>query len=516
MAYAVEMYNIRKTFPGVVANDQVTLKVKQGEIHALVGENGAGKSTLMNILYGLLTPDKGSIKVNGNEVELSSSDDAISLGIGMVHQKFKLIPTFTIMENICLGTEPTRNRYFIDKKWALKSVIEISERYGLNIDPHVKIQDCPVGIQQRVEILKTLYRKADILVLDEPTAVLTPQETDELFKVIRALVKQGKTVIFITHKLREVMEISDSVTVMRKGKVVGSMPTSETNPQEIARMMVGREVLLRVNKKPASPGKEPIMEVKDLVVTDNRGLLAVNQVSFVVKPGEILGIAGVQGNGQSELVEALTGLREVERGRVLLKGKDITAASPEERRNTGMSHIPEDRIRRGLNLEATIEENLIVTSHNKKPFAKYGIFNFRKREEYAEKLIDEFDIRTSGKDLPAGSLSGGNMQKIVVAREIDEDPDLLIASQPTRGIDIGSIEFIHQRIVDARDEGKAVLLVSTELDEITALSDRIAVMYEGEIVEIVPEGVATEDELGLLMAGIVPDSLKAKMTGEVS
>lgn len=516
MPYAIEMHNIRKTFPGVVANDQVTLKVKQGEIHALVGENGAGKSTLMNILYGLLTPDEGTIKVNGANVELSSPDDAIALGIGMVHQKFKLVQSFTITENICLGTEPTQNRYFIDKKRALESVVEISEKYGLKIDPHVRIQDCPVGIQQRVEILKTLYRKADILILDEPTAILTPQETDELFEVIRTLVDQGKSVVFITHKLREVMEISDSVTVMRKGRVVGSMPTSETNPQEIALMMVGRKILFEVEKKPANFGEEPTLEVKDLVVMDNRGLLAVNRVSFDVKPGEILGIAGVQGNGQSEIVEALTGLRKIERGRVFLKGQDITTASPRKRRDAGMNHIPEDRITRGANLNATIEENLIATSHNKEPFAKYGIFDFKKTGEYADKLISEFDIRTSSKDVPVGSLSGGNMQKTVVAREISEDPDLLVASQPTRGIDIGSIKLVHQRIIDARDEGKAILLVSTELDEIISLSDRIAVMYEGKIVEMVPEGVATEEELGLLMAGIVPDSLKAKMTRELS
>ncbi|MCG8512965.1 MAG: ABC transporter ATP-binding protein [Halanaerobiales bacterium] len=514
MAYAVEMLDISKAFPGVLANDQVTFKVETGEIHALVGENGAGKSTLMNILYGLLKPDQGTIRVKGREITIESSDDAILLGIGMVHQKFKLIPSFTIMENICLGSEPVKNRFMIDKKLELDSVLALSRRYRLDIDPKIRIQDCPVGIQQRVEILKALYRKADILILDEPTGVLTPQETSELFKVIRTLVNQGKTVIFITHKLREVMEISDSVTVMRKGKLVGSMPTAETNPQEIARMMVGREVLLRVDKKPAKPSEDAVLEVKDLVVADNRGLLAVDQVFFEVRSGEILGIAGVQGNGQSELVEALTGLKAVEKGSIKLNAQEITAVLPVERRKAGLSHIPEDRIRRGLNLSATIEENLIVTSHNQQPFARYGIFNFPERAKHADKLIEEFDIRTTSRHNSVASLSGGNMQKIVVAREIDENPDLLIAAQPTRGVDIGSIEFIHQRIINVRDQGKAVLLVSTELDEIISLSDRIAVMYEGKIVDIVPAGLATEEELGLLMAGIIPESLTAKRRGE--
>jgi len=514
MAYAVEMLGITKYFPGVVANDSVDLKVKEGEIHALVGENGAGKSTLMNALYGLFQPDEGTIKINGEKVVMQSSNDAIQRGIGMVHQKFKLIPSFTIVENICLGSEPRKNKYFIDKKEEYKSVVEISDKYGLKIDPSSKIRDCAVGIGQRVEILKTLYRKANILILDEPTSVLTPQETDELFKVIRNLVNKGKTVIFITHKLREVMEISDTVTVLRKGKLTGFKPTSETNENEIARMMVGRDVLLRVDKKAIESEQKPILEIEDLVSTDNRGLVALNQISFEVKPGEILGIAGVQGNGQSELIETITGLRKIERGIIKIKSKKINRFSPKSIRETGISHIPEDRVERGLNLDATIEENLIVTSHDKKPFSSMGIFDFNKIEEYSEQLINEYDIRTSNSKNKAESLSGGNMQKIVVAREIEEDPDLLIAAQPTRGVDIGSIEFIHKKIIEARDQGKAVLLVSTELDEIMSLSDRIIVMCEGEIVKIIPGGIADEEELGLLMAGIVPDTLQSKMRRE--
>jgi len=516
MAYAVEMLNITKTFPGgVKANDSVTLKVKKGEIHALVGENGAGKTTLMSILYGLLTPDEGVIKIDGKEVKITSPRDAIALGIGMVHQKFQLVPSFTILENICLGVEPVRSKCFIDSRRTLKSVIELSEKYGLKIDPRMRIQNCPVAIQQRVEILKALYRNADILILDEPTSVLTPQETDALFGMLRTFVDKGKTIIFITHKLKEVMEISDNVTVMRKGKVVGSKLTSETNLQELARMMVGREVLLRVDKRPANPGNEPILEVKDLVVTDDRGLVAVNKVSFDVKPGEIFGIAGVQGNGQTELVEALTGLRKVEIGQVKLKGKDITNLTPLKRREAGMSYIPEDRISCGLNLSASIEENLIATSYSKAPFARYGIFNFDERAKYAEKLVKEFDIRTPSREVLVRALSGGNMQKIIAAREMSADKSLLVASQPTRGLDVGSIEFIHRRLVDARDRGIAVLLVSTELDEILSLCDRIAVMYEGRIVDIVPTRIVTEEELGLLMAGIVPESLIAKKRGDL-
>jgi simple sugar transport system ATP-binding protein len=515
MDYAVEMLDMVKHFPGVKAVDGVTLRVKKGEIHALVGENGAGKSTLVNTLYGLLRPDAGVIRINGQEVAIESSDKAIALGIGMVHQRFKLVPSFTIMENICLGAEPTRNRFFVDEEGELESVLEISEKYGLQIDPHVRVRDCPVGVQQRVEILKALYRKAEILVLDEPTAVLTPQETEALFQVLRTLVKGGKTVIFITHKLKEVMDISDSVTVMRRGKVVGNMPTSQTSPEELARLMVGREVLLRVHKRPVKAGKDPVLQVRDLIVADNRGLVAVNQVSFDVKGGEILGIAGVQGNGQTELVEAIAGLRKTERGTVRLDGQEITHAAPLARRRHGLGHIPEDRITRGLNLKATVEENLIATQHNQKPFAQNGVVNFKSRASYAQKLIEKFDIRTSSKDVLMDTLSGGNMQKAVVARETDTKPRCLIAAQPTRGVDIGSIEFIHQLLLDAREEGIAILLVSTELTEIMSLSDRIAVMYEGRIVGVVDAGTATEEELGLLMAGIVPESLKAKKEEEV-
>ncbi len=511
MDYAVEMLNMFKHFPGVKAVDGVNLRVKKGEIHAVVGENGAGKSTLMNLLYGLLKQDSGDIKINGQMALIESSDIAISLGIGMVHQRFKLVPSFTIMENICLGTEPTKNRFFIDEQTALASVLDISDRYGLEIDPHVRVRDCPVGVQQRVEILKALYRKAEILILDEPTAVLTPQETEGLFQVLQTLVEGGKTIIFITHKLKEVMDISDSVTVMRRGKVVGEMPTAETSPEELARLMVGREVLLRVRKRPVQTTPESILQVKDIIVADNRGLVAVNQIGFEIKGGEILGIAGVQGNGQTELGEAVTGLRKTERGQVLLDGHDITDAAPLARRQLGLAHIPEDRITRGLNLNATVEENVIATQHNQEPFARNGIFNFGKRGEYARGLIEKFDIRTSSKDVLIDTLSGGNMQKAVVARETDKTPRCLVAAQPTRGVDIGSIEFIHQLLLDAREEGIAIMLISTELSEIMSLSDRIAVMYEGKIVAIVPAGAASEEELGLLMAGIVPKSLAKKV-----
>lgn len=505
MTNAVEMLGIRKEFPGVVANDNVDFTVKEGEIHALVGENGAGKSTLMNVLYGLYHPDAGTIKIRGEPVQIRKNADAIDLGIGMVHQSFKLVPSFTVTENITLGTEPRQKGIFVDRTLARESVVEISKRFGLRVDPDARIQDLPVGVQQRVEILKALYRNADILILDEPTAVLTPQETDDLFDVIRSLVAKGKTVIFITHKLREVLEISDRVTVMRDGKMVGTKETQNTDSAELARMMVGREVLLRVKKEAAKAG-EPVLTLENLHVLDDRKLRAVRGISLEVKAGEILGIAGVQGNGQRELVEAIVGLRPAVKGKIELKGQDLTSLSVRERREAGMSCVPEDRYVRGLALNATIEDNLIIANYFKKPMSNGQILNLQTIGEFAEKMVETFDVKTVSKDVPAFTLSGGNLQKVVLAREISARPDLLIAAQPTRGLDIGSIEFVHRRIVEARDSGAAVLLVSAELEEVMSLSDRIAVLYEGNIVGEIAAQDATEQGLGLWMAGITEET----------
>jgi ABC-type uncharacterized transport system ATPase subunit len=503
VATAIEMEGIRKVFPGVVANDNVDFSVEEGCIHALVGENGAGKTTLMNVLYGLYRPEAGSIKIRGQPVQIRKNSDAIRLGIGMVHQSFKLVQSFTVKENITLGAEPT-NGIFVDRKAVHDSVVEISKRFGLKVDPDARIADLPVGVQQRVEILKTLYRNADILILDEPTAVLTPQETRELFGVVRSLVDEGKTVIFITHKLREVMEISDRVTVMRDGKVVGTETTKETTPRDLARMMVGREVLLRVKKGKAEP-KDVILQVSDLKVRDERNLMAVKGVSLEVRAGEVLGIAGVEGNGQRELVEGIIGLRPTLGGSVQINGNAVLTRPVRQRRQAGMSCVPEDRYVRGLALPATLEENLIITSYFKKPLSRGGLLDLQRIGEFANEAIETFDVRTTGKDVPAFTLSGGNLQKVVLARELSTHPSLLIAAQPTRGLDCGSIEFVHQRIVDARDEGTAVLLVSAELEEVMSLSDRIAVLYEGEIVGTIDAADATEDGLGLWMAGIIDE-----------
>ena len=508
MATAVEMRGIRKVFPGVVANDNVDFTVEEGEIHALVGENGAGKTTLMNVLYGLYHPEAGTIKIRGQPVRIRKNADAIRLGIGMVHQSFKLVSSFTVAENITLGAEPRRS-IFVDRKAVYDSVLEISKRFGLKVDPDARIRDLPVGVQQRVEILKTLYRNADILILDEPTAVLTPQETRELFGVIRSLVDKGKTVIFITHKLREVMEISDRVTVMRDGKVVGTRNTKDTNPLELARMMVGREVLLRVKKGKAHPGKT-ILRIENLKVRDDRNLMAVRGISLEVRAGEILGIAGVEGNGQRELVEAIVGLRPVVSGTIHINGENVTVHTVRDRRETGMSCVPEDRYVRGLALPATIEDNLIVNCYHKPPMSKGWVLDLKTIGDFANQAIKTFDVRTIGKDVPAFTLSGGNLQKVVLARELSAQPDLLIAAQPTRGLDIGSIEFVHQRIVDARDNGTAVLLVSAELEEVMSLSDRIAVIFEGKIVGTIDAEKATEEGLGLWMAGITEDNVAKK------
>ncbi len=497
--YILEMRNISKYFPGVKANDEVDLPVEKGEIHALVGENGAGKTTLMKILYGLLEPDEGEIHYDGRKVNIEKPQDAIDLGIGMVHQHFKLVDPLTVTENIILGSEPRRG-LTIDKKAAQKKVKEISERYGLRVDPEAKIEDISVGMQQRVEIIKILYRGADLLIFDEPTAVLTPQEIDELFEIFESLKEQGKTLIFITHKLKEVKRVTDSITVLRDGKSVGHVATEEVDEKDIAEMMVGREVLFEVEKDKARPGDE-VLNVKDFRVKDNRGIEMVKGVSFSVREGEIFGIAGVEGNGQTELVEALTGLREVESGKVEFRGKDITGLDARRVKEKGIGHIPEDRQRRGLVMNFDLAENMILGYHHKKPYSNRSIMNYGEINEHARKLIKEFDVRTSSHLNMASKLSGGNQQKAVIAREFAEEPELLIAAQPTRGVDVGSIEFIHEQLIKKRDEGVAVLLVSAELREVLSLSDRIGVIFEGELVKILQADETDERELGRLMTG---------------
>ena len=498
---AVEVKNLTKTYPGVIANKSVDFKVYKGEIHALVGENGAGKSTLMKILYGIEQPDEGELFVNEEKVEINKVDKAIKLGIGMVHQEFHLVPSFTAAENIGLGQEPRNSNGLINWEKLNQDVSSISEKYGLDVDPNLRMIDASVGIQQRAEILKSLYRSADILILDEPTAVLTPQETDELFKVIRTLVDEGKTIIFITHKLREVMEVSDRVTVLRDGEVQGVSNTNETSVKELANQMVGREVFLQVEKKEAKP-TDVVLEIKDLWVHDARGLIAVKGVNFSVSKGEIVGIAGVEGNGQSELVEALTGLRDTSRGKIIFEGKSIEKLSPRERRRAGIAHIPEDRSNTGLNKQLDIWENLIGTSYFRKPLSRGGIVSMKNIIKHSNNLKDSFDIRSPGVTVKAGSLSGGNQQKIVVARELSEEPVLTIASQPTRGVDIGNIEAIHKQIVDIRDSDKAVLLVSAELDEVLSVADRVGILYEGNFVEWVNPKEVDYQQMGLYMAGI--------------
>ena len=498
---AIHLKNITKSYPGVIANKNVEFQVNKGEIHALVGENGAGKSTLMKILYGIEQPDEGEIFINEEKHIINKVETAINLGIGMVHQEFTLVPSFTAPENIGLGQEPRNSKGLIDWKGLNKLVVEIAEKYGFKVDTGLKMIDASVGVQQRTEILKTLYRNANILILDEPTAVLTPQETDELFNVIRTLVDEGKTVIFITHKLREVMEIADRVTVMRNGEVQGVSETKNTSITELASQMVGREVFLQVKKEEAQP-KEEILNVQDLWVHDARGLLAVNGVSLSINAGEIVGIAGVEGNGQSEFVEALTGLRKASKGTVHYLGEDIASSSPKNIRRKKVAHIPEDRTNTGLNTQLSIWENLIGNSYFRKPLSSRGIFNLKKIAKHANSLKEDFDIRAPSVSLKVKSLSGGNQQKVVVARELSEDPTLTIASQPTRGVDIGNIEAIHEQLVQMRDEGGAVLLVSAELDEVMAVADRVAVMYEGQIVKWVNPKEVDQAQMGLYMAGV--------------
>jgi simple sugar transport system ATP-binding protein len=495
----LELRAITKRFPGVLANDDVNFDLRRGEVHALLGENGAGKSTLMNILYGLYTPDSGEILLNGNHIDLGSTKAAIEHGIGMVHQHFMLIPVMTVAENIVLATEPRRLGVLLDYVSARKRVRELSERYGLAVDPGARIDRITVGQQQRVEILKALYRGADILILDEPTAVLTPQEAQELFEIIRSLKSQGKSIIFISHKLNEVLDIADRITTLRRGVVVDTIPAAGATEESLARMMVGREVLLRVDKHASKPG-EPLLQVENLRVIDDRGLEAVRDISFEVRGGEIVGLAGVDANGQSELIDAIAGLRHPSSGRIVVDGHDLTHANAKDSLDAGIGHIPEDRHRRGLVLPFTLTENIALHSYRSPPNSRNGFLNIGAMIDRARRLLKEFDVRGGQPSTPAGSLSGGNQQKVVLAREIDADPKVLIAAQPTRGLDVGAIEFVHRRLVEQRDAGRAVFLVSLELEEILSLSDRILVIYEGRIVGEFPP-TATEEELGFAMTG---------------
>jgi simple sugar transport system ATP-binding protein len=505
MAPVLELKGVTKTFPGVLANDHIDLKLEEGEILALLGENGAGKTTLMNILYGLYTPDEGEILVRGSRVDIHNPSDAIKHGIGMVHQHFMLVPVFTVTENVMLGIEKTRAGVFLDRETVAQEIREISDRFGLKVDPDALVEDLPVGLQQRVEIIKVLYRQADILILDEPTAVLTPQEVEDLFKVIHSLIEQGKSIIFISHKLNEVLELADQITVLRLGRVVGTTTPDEATPESLASMMVGRAVLLTVEKEPAKPG-DVVLEVTDLSVLDDRKLEAVKGISFEIRAGEVLGIAGVQGNGQTELVEALTGLRPFQRGQIDFLGQTIKGSSPREIREIGSAHVPEDRQQDGLVLSFSVADNLVLNTYYEMPFTK-GL-NLRQAEidKVASERVELFDIRTPSVSIPVSNLSGGNQQKVIVAREFSRPIKLLIASQPTRGLDVGSIEYIHSRIIQKRDEGCAILLASTELDEVMSLSDRIAVMFAGKILTILNIEDATRERLGLLMAGIQENS----------
>ncbi len=500
----LEAKGISKHFPGVLANDQVDFDLRKGEIHALLGENGAGKTTLMNILYGLYLPDSGSILVEGKPAVIHSPKDSITLGIGMVHQHFMLIPVFTVSENIMLGDETVRYGVMLDQKTVAKRVQDLSHQYNLEVDPTALVGQLPVGVQQRVEIVKALYRNAQILILDEPTAVLTPQEADELFGIMRGLTERGVSIIFITHKLKEVLAVADRITVMRNGKVVGTCKPDETNEAKLASMMVGREVILKVDKGPAKPGEE-VIRVEDLRVCDFRNLEIVRGVSFHVNAGEVLGIAGVQGNGQTELVEALTGLRPVSSGKMIFSGKDMTGKPPRPITETGMAHIPEDRQRHGLVLGYTVADNMVLNTYYQPPFAERGMLQPKAIDANSRKLIQDFDVRTPSPFVPVSKLSGGNQQKVIVARELSHPVKLVVANQPTRGLDVGSIEYIHKEIIIMRDRGVAVLLVSAELDEIMALSDRIAVMYRGQIVTTVDAARVTREQLGLWMAGGHPE-----------
>ncbi|VJH62887.1 ABC transporter ATP-binding protein [Streptococcus pneumoniae] len=497
----IEMRDITKVFGGFVANDKINLHLRKGEIHALLGENGAGKSTLMNMLAGLLEPTSGEIAVNGQVVNLDSPSKAASLGIGMVHQHFMLVEAFTVAENIILGSELTKNGV-LDIAGASKEIKALSERYGLAVDPSAKVADISVGAQQRVEILKTLYRGADILIFDEPTTVLTPSEIDELMAIMKNLVKEGKSIILITHKLDEIRAVSDRVTVIRRGKSIETVEIAGATNADLAEMMVGRSVSFKTEKQASKP-KEVVLSIKDLVVNENRGVPAVKNLSLDVRAGEIVGIAGIDGNGQSELIQAITGLRKVESGSIELKGDSIVGLHPRQITELSVGHVPEDRHRDGLILEMMISENIALQTYYKEPHSKNGILNYSNITSYAKKLMEEFDVRAASELVPAAALSGGNQQKAIIAREIDRDPDLLIVSQPTRGndLDVGAIEYIHKRLIEERDNGKAVLVVSFELDEILNVSDRIAVIHDGKIQGIVSPETTNKQGLGVLMAG---------------
>ena len=503
-AYVIEMNHITKEFPGIKANDDITLQLRRGEIHALLGENGAGKSTLMSVLFGLYQPEKGEIRKNGQVVKINNPNDATALGIGMVHQHFKLIEVFTVLDNIILGAETTKMG-FLQKKEARKKVQELSERYGLHVDLDAKVEDITVGMQQRVEILKMLYRDNEILIFDEPTAVLTPQEIDELMKTMKGFAKEGKSILFISHKLNEIMAVADRVTVLRKGKYVGTVNTCDTDKQSLSNMMVGRPVQLEVHKDPAQPG-EAVLQVRDMCVSSHRHKKnAVNHVSFDVRKGEIVCIAGIDGNGQTELIHGLTGLEKISSGSVTLCGQEIAHASI-RRRGHDMSHIPEDRHKHGLVLDFTLEQNMVLQRFQEPRFQKMGFINAAAVRSYAQQLIEQYDVRSGqGPVTVARSMSGGNQQKAIIARELDRDKELVVAVQPTRGLDVGAIEYIHGQLVAQRDAGKAVLLVSLELEEVMSLSDRILVMYEGEIVGELDPAKTTVEELGLYMSGAKSD-----------
>ncbi len=499
--YAIEMLNITKRFPGIIANDNITLQLRHGEIHALLGENGAGKSTLMSVLFGLYQPEQGVIKKNGKEVKINNPNDANDLGIGMVHQHFKLVECFSVLDNIMLGVEPCKAG-FLQKEVARKKVVELSEKYGLRVDPDALVSDISVGMQQRVEILKMLYRDNEILIFDEPTAVLTPQEIDELMEIMRGFKAEGKSILFITHKLNEIMAVADRCTVLRKGKYIGTVDIANSSKEELSRMMVGRDVEFVVDKKPAQPGKT-ILSVQGMTVPSRTHKKdAVRNVSFDVRAGEIVCLAGIEGNGQTELVYGLTGLEKISGGTITLDGQDITHASIRQRSKDGISHIPEDRHKYGLVLDYTLEKNMVLQRYWQPQFQHNGFIKADEVRKYSDHLIEQYDVRSGqGSVTIARSMSGGNQQKAIIAREIDKDPKLLVAVQPTRGLDVGAIEYIHKQIVAQRDAGKAVLLVSLELDEVMNLSDRILVMYEGEIVGEFDPKTTTVQELGLYMAG---------------
>lgn len=501
MEYVIEMLNITKEFPGIKANDDVTLRIEKGEIHALLGENGAGKSTLMSVLFGLYQPEQGIIKVHGKEVDISNPSIANKHGIGMVHQHFKLVHNFTVTENIILGLEPKKSFNRVDLEYAAKKVNEISERYGLSVDPYSKIEDITVGMQQRVEILKMLYRDAEILIFDEPTAVLTPQEIKELMSILKELVNEGKSIVLITHKLKEIKMVADHCTVLRRGRYIGTVDVADTTEEKMAEMMVGREVSFEVEKGPAKP-EDVILRIEKLNVKDSRGLMAVKDLSLEVRPGEILCVAGIDGNGQSELIQAITGLTKIESGKIIFEGNEAEKDSIRQRTLRGIGHIPEDRHKHGLVLDFSLEENMALQSYFQEPLSKNGLIRPEAIRKHSDKLIEMFDVRSGqGSNTKVRSMSGGNQQKAIIARELDRSPKLLIAAQPTRGLDVGAIEYIHKRLVEERDNGKAVLLMSLEMEEVLNVSDRIAIIYEGEIVGIVNAKDTDENELGLMMAG---------------